>query len=355
MSAVDEPVTTGTRRRELATWQWVLVAIVGTFALALAVYSAAASYESVFHLALKSGVPLPRLNPIGIDGGLAAIILFDIVLTLIWEPIGWLRFMARLFAAGTIAANVLAGWPSGPGVALRVAAPTLLILIVEGIRVLLLRRNEEHLDSIPVIRWALAPAPTFAIWRRMRLWSIASYPEALAMDARRRRAIRKLTAHYAGRNWRKAAPDDLAWKLRQGLFMEEALAEVEELTVPKRELQGPGSPQNKRRTSTRNKARSSGQKRPAISPPSEAAASPPEPDAASPLNGETGSASDAGSPELAPEDMDTEAQALKILTDKPGISGSELGRRLGKTERYGCILKNKLVGAATGPETRSES
>ena len=49
-------------------------------------------------------------------------------------------------------------------------------------------------------------------------------------------------------------------------------------------------------------------------------------------------------------DFDTEAQALKILAAEPTISGSELGLRLGKTKRYGCILKNKLAASVPGPQ-----
>jgi hypothetical protein len=56
------------------------------------------------------------------------------------------------------------------------------------------------------------------------------------------------------------------------------------------------------------------------------------------------------SPEMTvPEDVDTQAEALRILAAEPGISGSELGRRLGKTERYGCMLKKSLAASAPDP------
>jgi hypothetical protein len=48
-----------------------------------------------------------------------------------------------------------------------------------------------------------------------------------------------------------------------------------------------------------------------------------------------------------------QAEALAILGAQPGISGTELGRRLGCTPRYGQILKSSLSGApATGPIER---
>jgi hypothetical protein len=51
-----------------------------------------------------------------------------------------------------------------------------------------------------------------------------------------------------------------------------------------------------------------------------------------------------------PNDVDTQAEALLILAAEPDISGSDLGLRLGKTKRYGQILKNKLAGSVAGPD-----
>lgn len=90
---------------------------------------------------------------------------------------------------------------------------------------------------------------------------------------------------------------------------------------------------------TQKLARVSGQKRTRKSPPKKAPASTPETAAASP-------------PEVqVPEDVDTQAAALEILAKEPAISGSELGRRLGKSERYGCMLKKDLAGSVTGPDS----
>lgn len=77
---------------------------------------------------------------------------------------------------------------------------------------------------------------------------------------------------------------------------------------------------------TRKLARTSGQKPTRKSPPKKAPASTPE--------------------TQVPDDVDTQAEALRILADEPGISGSELGRRLGKSERYGCMLKKSLAPSA---------
>jgi hypothetical protein len=89
-----------------------------------------------------------------------------------------------------------------------------------------------------------------------------------------------------------------------------------------------------RRGSPRKSSRSSGRKRTTASPLNSGPSSPPETNGGSPP--ETESAAEA----------DTEAQALMILAAEPDISGSKLGLRLGKSERYGCILKNKLAPAS---------
>ena len=44
----------------------------------------------------------------------------------------------------------------------------------------------------------------------------------------------------------------------------------------------------------------------------------------------------------------TRRAAIQVLRAEPGISGGDLGRRIGKTPRYGQILKNKLAGSVTG-------
>lgn len=54
----------------------------------------------------------------------------------------------------------------------------------------------------------------------------------------------------------------------------------------------------------------------------------------------------------APEDIDTQAEALSILIAEPDISGAALGLRLGKSKRYGCMLKAKLAASVAGPESR---
>ena len=88
-----------------------------------------------------------------------------------------------------------------------------------------------------------------------------------------------------------------------------------------------------------------------VSPEPEAKPKPPKKPAAS-----TRKKKPASTPETrVPEDVDTQAAALEILAREPGISGSELGRRLGRTERYGCILKKQLTTRQTDSSELKET
>ena len=209
-----------------------VIGIIIALTLGLAAYAAAASYESVSGLAVRLHVPLPRLNPVGIDGGLLGVIVLDIALTWIRKPIRWLRFTARLFAAGTVAANVMAGWPDPAGIGLRIAAPVLIIVIVEAGRHILLHRDDEpDADRIPRIRWLIDFRGTFALWRRMHLWGEKSYTRAVDIELERIAAMEKLSMRYGPDEWAAEAPADLVWMLRAGVRMTEALARVAELTA----------------------------------------------------------------------------------------------------------------------------
>jgi len=116
-----------------------------------------------------------------------------------------------------------------------------------------------------------------------------------------------------------------------------ARAEAERLRAERAAARAPrvvSAPQPSPRKVTKKRVAVSTQKKPVTSPPETVA-----------------EAEDASAPEArVPEDVDTQAAALEILAREPGISGSELGRRLGKSPRYGCMLKNQLAGSVTGPD-----
>jgi Protein of unknown function (DUF2637) len=335
-------------RRSLTKGQVTAVMVV-VIAVAFVLISdgVAGSYDSLYHLAAAHHVPLPHLKPVDLDGGLIGIILLDITLTWVGYPLAWLRFSARLFAAGTIAANAAAGWPDPVAIFMRVFAPALIVLITEAVRAVLLDRVAEHRDPIPLTRWLLSPWATFRLWRRMVLWRIHSYSRAVAMELERRRAVVKLVTLY-GKRWKKGAPADLVWMLRTGIHIEEALREIAELTPdsapePPGATSGGNRNRNRKRRGTRKPARNSAPRKPA----------------GTPGGTTTGSASGGTSPppdgNPAEDILSTEARALAILAAEPGISGSQLGIQLGKSDRYGRELIKRLVPAgAPAPAANEE-
>ncbi|MCE7007061.1 DUF2637 domain-containing protein [Kibdelosporangium philippinense] len=220
-------------RRLSRAQRWALGASAG-LAVGLAAYGAAGSYETVTGLAAEVGVPLPGLVPVGIDGGLVGVVVLDLVLAWTGQPVGWLRQFARLLTVGTVAANVSAGWPDPVAVGLHSAAPVLLLVMVEAGRAVLLRRvgyeMGEMRDRIPLGRWVLSPVRTWLLWRRMVLWQITNYREALEAELDLRRACASLRMTY-GRRWKRKAPGDLVWMLRTGVLAQEACVHARSLAV----------------------------------------------------------------------------------------------------------------------------
>jgi len=195
-------------------------------------YGLAGSYVAVSELAARHDVPLAGWVPAGLDGGLVAVVVLDLALTWIGTPVGWLRQLVRVLSTGTVVANAVAGWPDPVATGLHVAAPLILLAMIEARRTVLLRRIGEaygtRREPIPLIRWLLAPWRTMLLWRRMALWQITSYRTAIDTELQLRRAMTLLRVHY-GHRWRRCAPADLVWMLRTGVDVGETCERVRAL------------------------------------------------------------------------------------------------------------------------------
>jgi hypothetical protein len=201
----------------------------------VAVYGFAGSYATVSALAASRGVPLAMWVPAGIDGGLVAVVVLDLVLVWVGHPVGWLRQMVRLLSVGTMAANAAGGWPDPVAVCLHTAAPTMVLAMVEAGRSVLLRRMGQERgtvrDGIPLARWMLAPWRTWLLWRRMVLWQVTSYQRALEIELELNRIVALLRSRY-GWKWRRHAPADLTWILRTGVGLDDVSERVRALVDP---------------------------------------------------------------------------------------------------------------------------
>lgn len=283
------------------------------------------SFQTIAHLAKAHGLPgYPVLYPIGIDVGILALVREARRLMKLRRSDAVPRALAWVLTAFTIYVNVHGSPPHDwLGRALHVVMPGLWVVFLELSRRRLRATEVTTRDGVPLARWLLAPASTFMMWRRMVLWQITSYRTALDREQLRRRTIARLRARHGDR-WRSLADSSVVWQLVHGIDVEEAAAELDAAAARRRtaalaEVQSVKPAVNKRRGSGRKPARSSGRARPSGS---------------------------AVNNSVVPADVDTQAEALRILADEPGISGGELGRRLGVSESYGCRLKRDLTRSA---------
>lgn len=308
-------------KHSLGKWQARgAILAVTVIAAALTAASAAGSYDSLWHLAVAHNVPLPRISPVELDGALVGLNVIDIVLTACGYPLRWLRMIARLFGAGTVGANVAAGWPDPVGAFLRVFAPAVVVTITEAVRAVLLARYRDAagVRGVPASRWLLAPWPTFILWRRMRLWNIRDYNQAVDMELARLNAIAQLEDYFAGHDWRQTAPRNLVWMLRAGVRMEDALKQVAALTAPP-EPETPAAPEPVGETGTA--ATKQPRKKPGTAARNKRTAAAPEP-----VPDET-------------VGLDAESRILDYI--KSGKSASAAGRLAGCTPGYGRQVARK--------------
>jgi hypothetical protein len=320
----------------------VAVGVSVALGLGLAGYGVAGSYQTVSGLAERRDVPLASLVPVGIDGGLIGVVVLDLVLSWIGQPIGWLRQFVRFLTVGTVAANAAAGWPDLVSAGLHVAAPLMLLAMVEAGRTVLLRRikspDGRTRDPIPVARWVLAPWPTWLMWRRMVLWRIASFQDALEAEQERRHASALLKASY-GRRWKRQAAPELVWMLRTGVSVHDAVARARVLVAAADNGHVPGGPgaatcetyETDMSASTRTTANGHavGRNRGHM-----------------PVRKTPRSASAQGpgirrSARIQASRADSLAKAAELLVHQPAMTGADLGRELGVSPRHGLRLKRQ--------------
>ncbi|MFJ5883258.1 DUF2637 domain-containing protein [Kitasatospora cineracea] len=170
--------------------------------------------------------------PVGVDAGIVALLAMDLHLIRKGTPWPMLRLLAHCFTAATIYFNAASAGPvlaNPTGTAMHAVIPIMFVAVVEAGRRLVVRITRieagHQRDGVPLHRWLLAPGPSFALYRRMRLWGIDSYREAIGME-RERTVYKVMLQRDHGRNL-KNAPAELLLPLvmeRFGLSVEQALA-----------------------------------------------------------------------------------------------------------------------------------
>lgn len=205
-------------RPQLTTLQRRLVIAVAGGAAAIAAIGFIGSYAAVARLAKAKGFgTFAIVFPIGIDAGILVLLALDLLLTWMRMPLAMLRHTAWLLTAATISFNGAAAWPDPLGTGMHAVIPVLFVVTVEAARHAVGRTAAitagRHMESVRLVRWILAPASTFRLWRRMKVWELRSYEAVIALEQQRLVERARLRARY-GRRWRSKAPVSAVMALR---------------------------------------------------------------------------------------------------------------------------------------------
>ena len=177
------------------TQKWAIGGIV-IAALVLAGIGLYLSFEHVAIFAFKElrfgSLGKGQLFAVGVDVGIMVMIAVDLLMAWLKRPISWIRYPVWLLTAATVVLNAASGAPEGAWKLIDYVAagahgvvPILFITVVELGRDAIdrvVRPDQAERDSIPLLRWILAPIATARIFRRMRLWGVTSYPEMIRRD-----------------------------------------------------------------------------------------------------------------------------------------------------------------------------
>ncbi|MFI1975449.1 DUF2637 domain-containing protein [Streptomyces wedmorensis] len=195
-----------------------LALAVGAGSVVIAGIGFAGSYRAVVKLAAAKGFGgFAHVFPIGIDAGIAVLLALDLLLTWIRIPFPVLRQVAWLLTAATIAFNAAAAWPDPIAVGMHAVIPVLFVVVVEAVRHAVGRladiTADRHMEGVRFWRWLLSPVATLKLWRRMKLWELRRYEDAVCLE--RDRLIYQARLHSRfGRRWRRKAPVEAVMPLR---------------------------------------------------------------------------------------------------------------------------------------------
>ncbi|MBO2453649.1 DUF2637 domain-containing protein [Actinomadura barringtoniae] len=202
----DQPAS---RARALSEHEFSAVAVVVACVVVLGLLGFVNSFAAVEHAARPSFGWLAWTVPLGVDLGIAIFAALDIVLARLDMRVRWLRLLPWTLTAATVYLNV-ADETTMFGAVAHAVLPCLWVLAVEiGSHVVRIRAGIQagtRMDGIRASRWVLAPWPTLKLWRRMVLWEIRSYPEALGRERDRVLSLTDLQDTYGRWTWRRNAP-----------------------------------------------------------------------------------------------------------------------------------------------------
>jgi hypothetical protein len=207
MNTTEAP---GTRRAApLSDGELAAAKTVAVLVAALGVLGFVNSFRAVARAAVSSFGELAPTVPLGIDLAIAVFSALDLVLARLDMRPRWVRLIPQSLTGATIYLNV-AGQASWFGRVAHAVFPALWVMAVQlaahVIRIRAQLASGTQMDPIRASRWLLAPVSTARMARRMVLWEIRSYPEALGRERARLLALTGLQDAYGVLAWRWKAP-----------------------------------------------------------------------------------------------------------------------------------------------------
>ncbi|GLP66617.1 hypothetical protein TUSST3_32380 [Streptomyces sp. TUS-ST3] len=176
------------------------------------------SFDAVSAAALRWGFSSPWMLPVGIDVAIPVFTVANLLLIRMDMALVWVRFVPWMLTLITCGLNVAAGQDVWAKVA-HGTMPLLWVVFSEiGAHIYAVRigaATGRRMEKIRFSRWLLAFPSTFALWRRMTLWEITSYSEALVREKERQLACADLRERY-GKKWRSKTPRRERVMLRMG-------------------------------------------------------------------------------------------------------------------------------------------
>jgi hypothetical protein len=147
-----------------------------------------ASFDAVSAAAARWGFGAPWMLPVGIDVAIPVFTVANLLLIRMDMALAWVRFVPWTLTLVTCGLNVAAGHSLWAQVA-HGTMPLLWVVFSEiGAQVYAVRigaATGRRMEKVRFSRWMLAPVSTFGLWRRMTLWEITSYSEALKRERER--------------------------------------------------------------------------------------------------------------------------------------------------------------------------
>ncbi|MEU8677319.1 DUF2637 domain-containing protein [Streptomyces sp. NPDC048560] len=219
----DRPAVPPLTRPELGLAGVGALAAAGVGALGLI-----SSFDAVSEAAARWGFGEPWMVPVGMDVSIPVFSVANLLLIRMDMPLAWVRFVPWVLTLVTCGLNVSAGHGTWAKVA-HGTMPLLWVVFSEiGAHIYASRIGAvtgRRMDKIRASRWLLAFPSTFALWRRMTLWEITSYADALARERERVLARAELREQH-GRMWRWKTPRRARVLLKLGEISPEAEEEA---------------------------------------------------------------------------------------------------------------------------------